>query len=82
MKKNGPIMKACDFFKLDVAKLPETTGQLLEEMDEGGVDRAVILGQDTHATRSPAFKNYTLRNEEVAGIADRSKDRLIPWTWG
>ena len=79
MKKNGPIMKACDFFRLDVAKLPETTGQLLEEMDEGGVDRAVILGQDTHATRSPAFKNYTLRNEEVAGIADRSKDRLIPF---
>ncbi|MDG6902605.1 MAG: amidohydrolase [Nitrososphaerota archaeon] len=79
MKKNGPIMKACDFFRLDVGKLPETTGQLLEEMDEAGVERAVILGQDTHATRNPAFRNYTLRNDEVATIARKSKDRLVPF---
>jgi uncharacterized protein len=77
MKKNGPIMKACDFFKLDVSKLPATTDQLLEEMGEAGVARAVILGQDTHATRNPAFKGYTLRNDEVARIADKSGDRLI-----
>ncbi len=79
MKKNGPIMKACGFFRLDVAKLPETTGQLLEEMDEAGVAKAVILGQDTHATRNPAFRNYTLRNDDVAAIASRSQDRLIPF---
>jgi len=77
MKENGPIMKAVDFFKLDVAKLPETTGQLLEGMDEAGVANAVILGQDTHATRNPAFKNYTIRNDEIAGIAHKSKDRLV-----
>ena len=79
MKKNGPIMKACDFFRLDLAKLPQTTDQLLDEMDEAGVARAVILGQDTHATRNPAFRNFTLKNDEVAGIAGRSKDRLIPF---
>ena len=79
MKKNGPIMKACDFFRLDLAKLPQTTDQLLDEMDEAGVARAVILGQDTHATRNPAFRNYTLKNDEVTGIAGRSKDRLIPF---
>jgi predicted TIM-barrel fold metal-dependent hydrolase len=48
-------------------------------MDEAGVSRAVILGQDTHATRNPSFKNYTLRNDEVSSIASRSKDRLIPF---
>ena len=79
MKKNGPIMKACDFFRLDLEKLPQTTDQLLDEMDEAGVARAVILGQDTHATRNPAFRNYTLKNDEVARIASRSKDRLIPF---
>ncbi len=79
MKRNGPIVKACDFFKLDFAKLPQTTGQLLDEMDQAGVAQAVILGQDTHATRNPAFKNYTMRNDEVAQIARRSKDRLIPF---
>jgi uncharacterized protein len=77
MKKNGPIMKACDFFNLDFSKLPSTIDQLLEEMDEADVARAVILGQDTHATRNPAFKNYTLKNDEVARIAARSKDRLV-----
>jgi len=79
MQKNGPIMKACDFFNLDLSKLPKTTGQLLEEMDDAGVARAVILGQDTHATRNPSFKNYTIRNEELAQIASRSDDRLVPF---
>lgn len=79
MKVNGPIMKACDFFKLDISKLPTTTDQLLDEMAQAGVARAVILGQDTHATRNPAFKAYTLRNDEVARIAGKSGDRLIPF---
>ncbi len=79
MKKNGPIMKACEFFKLDVSKLPASTDRLLEEMDEAGVSKAVILGQDTHATRNPSFKNYTLRNDDIASIAAKSKDRLVPF---
>ena len=79
MKKNGPIVKACAFFKLDMAKLPGTTDQLLDEMDRAGVSKAVILGQDTHATRSPAFRNYTLKNDEIAKISDKSGDRLIPF---
>jgi hypothetical protein len=79
MKKNGPIMEACRFFRLDISVLPATTGQLLEEMDESGVTRAVILGQDTHATINPAFRNYTLKNDEVSRIADRSRDKLIPF---
>jgi len=79
MKKNGPIMKACEFFKLDFSKLPSSTEQILEEMDEQGVGRAVILGQDTHATPNPAFKSYTLRNDEIAKLADSSGDRLVPF---
>lgn len=79
MKMNGPIMKACDFFRLDVAKLPSSVDQLLDEMDEAGVSKAVILGQDTSATKNPAFRNYTLKNDEVAKVAARSKDRLIPF---
>jgi uncharacterized protein len=79
MKENGPIMKACDFFRLDVSKLPETTDQLLVEMEEAGVARAVILGQDTHATKNQSFRNYTIRNEEVADIAAKSNGRLVPF---
>jgi predicted TIM-barrel fold metal-dependent hydrolase len=79
MKKSGPIMKACGFFKLDVDRLPATTDQLLAEMDEAGVERAVILGQDTHATRNPAFRNYTMRNDDIAALANKSRDRLVPF---
>ncbi len=79
MRKNGPIMKACDFFKLNVARLPETIDQLVEEMDKAEVARAVILGQDTHATRNPAFKNYTLKNDEIARMAEKSNERLVPF---
>jgi len=79
MKKNPPIMKACKFFKLDISKLPSSTDQLLDEMEEAGVEKAIILGQDTHATRNPAFKNYTIKNDEVAALASKSKDRLVPF---
>jgi uncharacterized protein len=79
MKKNGPIMKACRFFNVDVAKLPTSNEQLLEEMDEAGVSKSVILGQDTHATGGQHFKNYTMKNELLAKLAGWSKDRLIPF---
>ena len=79
MMRNGPIVKACKFFRLDFDKLPVSTDQLLEEMDSVGVERAVILGQDTHATRNPNFKHYTIKNEQLAAIADKSRDRLIPF---
>ncbi len=79
MKKNGPIMKACDFFRLDVSRLPATTDQLLDEMEGADVAKAVILGQDTHATDNPAFRNYTMKNDDVASMASKSRDRLIPF---
>ncbi|MDG6988166.1 MAG: amidohydrolase [Nitrososphaerota archaeon] len=79
MKKNGPIMKACNFFKLDLASLPKSAVELIDEMDEAGVSKAVILGQDTHATKNPAFRHYSIRNEEVASLAAKSGDRLIPF---
>lgn len=79
MKKNPPIMKACEFFKLDLSALPRTTEQLLSEMDDASVEKAVILGQDTHATKNPSFRAYTMKNEEVARIAEESGDRLIPF---
>ena len=77
MTRNGPIMRACDFFNLDVAKLPRSTGQLLDEMEEAGVERAVILGQDAHATRNAAFRNYTLKNDDLAAVANRSREKLV-----
>ncbi|QQG48828.1 MAG: amidohydrolase [archaeon] len=77
MKKNGPIMKACDFFKVDTAKLPRTTGQLLEEMEAAGVEKAIILGQDTHATQNKNFKNYTIRNDELSALARKSGEKLV-----
>lgn len=79
MRKNGPIVKACRFFKLDMSSLPRTIGDLTAEMDEADVERAVILGQDTHATPNPSFRNYTISNDRIAKIAADSKDRLIPF---
>jgi len=79
MLKNGPIVKACDFFRLDASKLPLSIDQLLEEMDAAGVERSVILGQDTHATRNPNFEHYTIKNDEIESIAAKSRDRLVPF---
>jgi predicted TIM-barrel fold metal-dependent hydrolase len=79
MLKNGPIVKACNFFRLDTERLPLSIEQLVEEMDSAGIERSVILGQDTHATRNPNFKHYTIRNDRIASIAAKSRDRLVPF---
>jgi predicted TIM-barrel fold metal-dependent hydrolase len=79
MKKNAPIMKACRFFNIDLSNLPGSIDDLTEGMDEAGVAKAIILGQDTHATPNPAFKNYTLKNDWIARIAAESGDRLVPF---
>jgi uncharacterized protein len=79
MKKNGPIMKACNFFKIEASKLPDSIGDLIDGMDEAGVTKAVILGQDTHASGNPAFKNYTIKNDWLAQVAAKSGDRLVPF---
>jgi len=79
MLKNPPIMKAWDFFKHESNSLPQSIEELLEGMEAEGVDKAVILGQDTRSTHNPGFKNYTIRNEELARIASNGKDRLVPF---
>ena len=79
MKRNPPIMKACSFFRLDLARLPSSVDAVLSGMDEAVVKRAVILGQDTHATPNAAFRNYTIKNDDLARIASRSGDRLVPF---
>jgi len=79
MKRNPPIMKACSFFRLDLARLPSSVDAVLSGMDEAGVKRAVILGQATHATPNAAFRNYTIKNDDLARIASRSGDRLVPF---
>ena len=79
MKRNGPVMKACKFFNIDLSTLPGSIEDLTDGMDEAGVARAVILGQDTHATPNPAFKNYTIRNDWIAKVAAQSGDRLVPF---
>jgi predicted TIM-barrel fold metal-dependent hydrolase len=79
MMRNDPILKACNFFGLEKAKLPLSLDDLLNEMDSAGVERAVILGQDTHATPNPSFSNYTIANEKLAQIASGSRDRLVPF---
>lgn len=77
--KNEPIVEACRFFGIGTESLPSSIDDLLADMDSAGIGRAVILGQDTHATGNPSFRNYTMKNEEVGRMAARSRERLVPF---
>jgi predicted TIM-barrel fold metal-dependent hydrolase len=79
MVRNGPIVKACKFFNLKTERLPRSIDDLLEDMQAAGVDESVILGQDTHATPNPSFKNYTLKHDDLAKLSRASKGKLIPF---
>jgi predicted TIM-barrel fold metal-dependent hydrolase len=77
MLKNAPIMQAVKFF--GVNSLPDSIDDLIRDMDEAGVEKSVILGQDTSHTKSSSFKNYTIRNEYLKKLHDSYPNRLIPF---
>jgi predicted TIM-barrel fold metal-dependent hydrolase len=79
MLKNGPILKACRFFNIDLASLPLSIDDLVQDMDDAGVEKCVILGQDAHATPNASFKQYTIRHQELLSFVRRGKDRFIPF---
>lgn len=79
MMKNDPIIKAAKFFKMDMTKFPSTTDQLVEDMEEAGVSQAVILGQDTHATANPNFRNYTLKNDYLYSLTKKHEGKFVPF---
>jgi predicted TIM-barrel fold metal-dependent hydrolase len=79
MLKNGPIVKACRFFKIDLASLPPSIDDLVQDMDKAGVEKAVLLGQDAHATPNTSFKQYTMSHQELLRIARQGKDRFVPF---
>jgi len=79
MIKNQPIIDACNFFKINPGELPESIEQLLNEMDEQGIEKGVILGQNASSTSNQYFKNYTIPNKVLYEIAEKSKGRLIPF---
>ncbi len=79
MKKNKPIMDACDFFRIPLNYLPSSNRELLEDMDRYGVEVGVILGQNTDSTENPGFKYYTISNEWLYRLSNSSGDRLIPF---
>ncbi len=77
MLKNEPIMQATKFFGVD--SFPGSIKDLIRGMDEAGVEKSVILGQDTSHTKSPFFKNYTIKNEQLKKLSDSYPDRFVPF---
>jgi predicted TIM-barrel fold metal-dependent hydrolase len=79
MEKNEAIKFAINFFHIPREKLPQKIEDLVSDMDESGVDKGVILGQDLRSVERNEFRNYTLPNEFLKKIADRYPDRFVPF---
>jgi uncharacterized protein len=77
MLKNGPIVKACRFFRIGTQSLPLSLDEMFDGMADSDVEGGVILGQDTHATPNRSFKHYTIRNDALASIANKSRRNLV-----
>ncbi|HKW05667.1 MAG TPA: amidohydrolase family protein [Nitrososphaerales archaeon] len=77
MEKNECIKFAINFFKIPRERLPATVDDLVSDMDQAGVKKCVILGQDMRSVRKREFKNYTLPNEELKKLVDKNPDRFI-----
>lgn len=79
MEKNEAIRFAINFFKLERDNLPKSLDDLITDMDQAGVSKSVILGQDVRSVSKEQFKNYTLDNAELKKSTDKHPDRLIPF---
>lgn len=77
MEKNECIRYAVEFFKIPPDQLPESIDDLLSEMDDVGVQKSVILGQDVRSSSKSQFKNYTLPNEELKKLVDANPERFV-----
>lgn len=77
MERNECIRFAIDFFRIPKERLPNSTEDLVRDMDEAGVERSVILGQDMRSVRKKEYKNYTLPNEEQKRLVDKYPERFV-----
>lgn len=77
VKKNEPILKACSFFGISPDSIPDSIEGLMEEMERAGVGMGVILGQDTSYTNNKYFANYTISNDYLAKLVEKSNGRLL-----
>jgi predicted TIM-barrel fold metal-dependent hydrolase len=77
MEKNEAIKFAINFFRIPKDRLPQRIEDLVSDMQESGVNKSVILGQDVRSVEKNEFKNYTLPNEILKQIVDRYPDKFI-----
>jgi predicted TIM-barrel fold metal-dependent hydrolase len=77
MESNEAIRFAINFFRIPREKLPQSIEDIVRDMDEAHVDKAVILGQDTRSVERKEFRNYTLPNEELRKIVNKYPERFV-----
>jgi uncharacterized protein len=77
MQKNECIKFAIDFFRIPPDRLPRSLDDLIEDMDNSGVEKSVILGQDVRSVSKTQFRNYTLDNIELKKMLDNHPDRFV-----
>jgi predicted TIM-barrel fold metal-dependent hydrolase len=77
MQNNPAILFAMNFFHLSPDSLPSTVDDLIDDMDEAGVEKAVILGQDMSSVQKKEFRNYTIPNKFLKQLVDSYPNRFI-----
>jgi predicted TIM-barrel fold metal-dependent hydrolase len=77
MEKNECIKFAINFFHIPRERLPQKVEDLVSDMDEAGVDKSVILGQDMRSVERKEFQNYSIHNESLSELVERFPKRFI-----
>jgi hypothetical protein len=77
LKKDPPLYMAARHFRLKDEVVPENIADMVRHMDEGNVEKAVIMALDTTASDHWAFQGQFLTNDGVAEIVKTYPDRFI-----
>lgn len=77
LKNDPPFLMAARHFRLKEETLPEDLAGMIRHMDEGNIEKAVIMAFDTSASRHWALKGKKLTNDDVAKMVQEYPGRLI-----
>ena len=77
LKRNPPLLMAARHFRLKDSVIPKGLDNMVEDMDRGNVEKALIMSLDTSKSEHWAFKESLLSNDKVAEFVSRYPDRFI-----
>lgn len=77
VEASASARKSLAYFRRPLEAVPRTLSDLVEDLEEGGVERAFLLAMDCSESPEEALRTLTVRNEAVAAAVREHPDLFV-----